>query len=102
MENNPNNQKRRRGESRIIVAQNLPWLPNWLPLSSCEPARVESNLAALLGVAQRLLGKDYSEWLSARDSQFAAGLQRVQDANMWPEEEHRAAAPPGKAGRFAA
>jgi len=82
-----NNHNRRREALRIVLAQNLPWLPNWLPLSSLEPARVESNLEALLGAARRLWGEDYPEWLSRLDNQFCARLARLQDANLWPERD---------------
>jgi hypothetical protein len=92
--NRTNNHDGRRKASRIVLGQNLPWLPNWLPLSSLEPTRVESNLEALLGTAQRLWGKDYPEWLGRLDNQFSVRLARLQDANLWPEQET-----PGVQGR---
>ncbi len=61
MENNLNNYTGRRTGSPVVLAQNLPWLPNWLPFSSLEPGRAEANLMALLGVARRILGQDYPE-----------------------------------------
>jgi hypothetical protein len=80
-----------RQDSRVVVGQNLPGLPNWLPLSSVEPGRVESNLAVLLGIAQSLYGKAYPEWFNRMDSDYGARLVRVHNANMWPARREASA-----------
>jgi hypothetical protein len=86
MENNRVNNNGNRQDSRVAAGLNLPGLPNWLPLSSVEPGRVESNLAALLSIAQSVYGKAYPEWLNRVDSDYAARLVRIHNANMWPAQ----------------
>lgn len=73
--------------TRIIVAENLPDLPNWLPLCTNHPGQTERNIAALLGVARRVLGQRYPAWLNAVDNAYADKLSRIEAANMWPDRK---------------
>lgn len=69
--------------TKVIAAENLPDLPNWLPFCTNNPRQAERNMAALLAVARRVLGERYAGWLNAMDNAYADKLRRIEAANMW-------------------
>ena len=62
--------------AQVVVGEHLPFLPNWLPLSSQDIGKVNGNLEALLGVARRLYGHRFPEWLSGADNVYGDKLSR--------------------------
>jgi hypothetical protein len=71
---------------KLILAEHLPELPNWLPFSTTSPKQADRNLMALMNVAQARYGRDFGEWLNGVDNAYAGKLRRVEDANLWPEQ----------------
>lgn len=73
--------------TKIVAAENLPDLPNWLPFCTTDPARAERNLTVLLAAARRVMGQRYPAWLNAMDNAYADRLRRIEAANMWPDRQ---------------
>ena len=68
--------------AQVVVGEHLPFLPNWLPLSSQDIGRVNGNLEALLGVARRLYGHRFPEWLSDADNVYGDKLSRCRKSGV--------------------
>ena len=70
------------GDVRVVIGEHLPFLPNWLPLSSQNEGKVNGNLEAFLQAARRLYGNRFPEWLSGADNVYADKLSRCSESGI--------------------